>query len=375
MGRFGHFVLDADGHGGEPLGWRRRIPVAFEPQMREYVASMKARYKDLPGAGIQITEKNPRAAAPAKDPMEFEPEMRAGMYDPEQRLPDMDLEGIDVAVLFPPGSGEEWALGDPAFAAALCSTLNDARAEYASHAKDRLKLVAKLPMLDPLRAAEELDRCVSQHGFVGMVTATHIREKNLDDPSFDVVWETAQRLGVAVCTHGGGQAPGQVPFAIDRFDTRLGVHALTHPLGAMQAVFNFTVGGILARYPELRVGFMEAGVGWLPFWLERLDEHWEMMPEQAPLIDKPPSEYFVGRCFLTTEPGEKMVGYLGEALSPDIICYSSDYCHFDCDFPESVQILDARSDLKPDYKMKLFAGNAARLYNLAPEREGGHDGV
>ena len=131
-----------------------------------------------------------------------------------------------------------------------------------------------------------------------MVTATHIREKNLDDPSFDVVWATAQRLDVAVCTHGGGQAPGQTPFAIERFDTRLGIHAITHPVGAMQAVYNFTVGGILHRFPELRVGFMEAGVGWLPFWLERLDEHWERMPEQAPQIDRPPSEYFRGRCFL-----------------------------------------------------------------------------
>ena len=46
--------------------------------------------------------------------------MQPGMFDPEQRLADMDLEGIDVAVLFPPGSGEEWAMGDPDFAAALC---------------------------------------------------------------------------------------------------------------------------------------------------------------------------------------------------------------------------------------------------------------
>jgi hypothetical protein len=276
----------------------------------------------------------------------------------------MDLEGIDVAVLFPPGSGEEWAMDDVDFSVALCSTLNDARAEYVSHAPDRLKLVAKLPMIEPRAAAEELARCVTQHAFVGMVTATHIREKNLDDPSFDVVWETAQRLGVAVCTHGGGQAPGQTPFAVDRYDTRLGIHALTHPLGAMHAVFNFTVGGILAKFPELRVGFLEAGVGWLPFWLERLDEHWEMMPEQAPLIDRRPSEYFTGRCFLTTEPDEKMVPYVFESVADDIICYSSDYCHWDCAFPDSVSILEKRGDLSDRVKQRLFSANAAKLYGL-----------
>jgi predicted TIM-barrel fold metal-dependent hydrolase len=364
MGRFGHYVLDADGHGGEPQGWRRRIPAPFKSRMREYVASMKAIYKGLPGGGARVSEENPREGGPSDDDFEFEVGLQPGMYDPKPRMDDMDLEGIDVAVLYPPGSGEEWALGDPEFAEALCQTLNDARADYASHAPDRLKLVAKLPMIDPERAAAELTRCVEEHGFVGMVTATHVQEKNLDDPSFDVVWAAAEKLGVAVCTHGGGQAPGQVPIAIDRFPSRLGIHAITHPLGAMQAAFNFTAGGILARFPALRVGFMEAGVGWLPFWLERMDEHWEQMPEQAPHIDKPPSEYFKGRCFVTMEPGEAMVPYLAEAVGDDVICYSSDYCHWDCDFPDSVKLVHDRTDLSDDYKTKIFAGNAARLYQL-----------
>ncbi|NQZ95963.1 MAG: amidohydrolase family protein [Myxococcales bacterium] len=364
MGRFGHYVIDADGHGGEPLDWRRRIPSEFLPQMRTWVRSLKEKYKDIPGGGMQINVENPREVVRPADDLDFDVPMRAGMYDPAQRLPDMDLEGIDVAVLFPPGSGEEWALSDPKFSIAVCRTLNDARAEYASFAPDRLKLVAKLPMIEPAAAAEELERCVAEHGFVGMVTATHIREKNLDDPSFDPVWRTAERLGVAVCTHGGGQAPGQVPVVIDRFDSRLGIHAVTHPLGAMQAVFNFTVGGIWARFPELRVGFMEAGVGWLPFWLERLDGHWELMPEQAPEIDRCPSEYFAGRGFLTTEPDEKMVRYVLESVGRETICYSSDYCHWDCAFPDSVSQLGGRDDVPEELKKPLFSANAAKLYGL-----------
>jgi len=363
VGRLGHYVIDADGHGGEPLGWRRRIPSQFNSTMREYVAAMRAGYATVPGGGNRVGDSQDEVI-PDDDDLEFGTPVQPGMLDPEKRMPDMDLEGIDVAVLFPPGSGEEWAMNDVAFARSLCSTLNDARAEYASYAPDRLKLVAKLPMIEPKAAAEELERCVSEHGFVGMVTATHIQDKNLDHPSFDVVWETAQRLDVAVCTHGGGQAPGQTPFAIERFDSRLGVHALTHPLGAMQAVFNFTVGGILARFPQLRVGFMEAAVGWLPFWLERLDEHWELMPEQAPEIDRPPSEYFRGRCFLTAEPDEKMIPYVFDAVGDDIICYSSDYCHWDCAFPDSVKILENRSDLSEEVRVRLLSRNAAKLYKL-----------
>src|SRR5690242_9815854 len=112
--------------------------------MARYVRSMKETYGDVPGGGLQMSEHNPRAATwDDEDELDFDPEMRTGMFDPAARLEDMDLEGIDVTVMFPPGSGEEWALGDAAFAAALCRTLNDARAEYAAFAPERLKLVAK----------------------------------------------------------------------------------------------------------------------------------------------------------------------------------------------------------------------------------------
>jgi predicted TIM-barrel fold metal-dependent hydrolase len=364
MGRFGHYVIDADGHGGEPLGWRRRIPKPFEPAMRFYVESMRATYGDMKAGGLRVTTPG-GVAPPAEEHWELGAPLQPGMHDPAARIADMDLEGIDVAVLYPPGAGEEWALGDVEFAAALCRTLNDARAEFASFAPERFRLVAKLPMLEPKLAAEELERCVAEHGMVGLVTATHIRDRNLDHSSFDVVWRTAERLDVAVCTHGGGQAPGQTPFVIERFTSRLGIHAITHPVGAMHAVHSFTVGGILARFPKLRVGFMEAGVGWLPFWLERLDEHWEHMPEQAPAIDRPPSSYFAGRCFVTTEPEEKMVPYVFEHVSRDAVCYASDYCHWDSAFPDSVKILEARGDLDEPTRQALFSENAAKLYRLA----------
>ncbi len=243
--------------------------------------------------------------------------------------------------------------------------MNDARAEFGSYAPDRIKFVAKLPMIEPQAAAEELERCVTEHGFVGMVCPQHVLDKNLDDPSFDVVWATAERLGVAVTVHGGGQAQGQVPFVIERLDSTLTVHAFTHPVGAMLAVTNFTVGGILHRHPSLRVGFMEAGTGWLPFWLERLDEHWEHVPDQAPGIDRAPSRYFLdGNCYVTCEPDEMMVPYVLRSVKPDVVCYASDYCHWDCVFPDSVRVLAERDDLEPEEKQRVFARNAAALYGL-----------
>ncbi len=79
MGRFGRYVIDADGHGGEPLDWRRRIPDEFKPQMRAWVAAMKATYGDLPGGGMQVNEENARETTRPDGELDFDVPMAAGM--------------------------------------------------------------------------------------------------------------------------------------------------------------------------------------------------------------------------------------------------------------------------------------------------------
>jgi len=356
MGRFGHFVIDADGHGGDPAGWQSRLPKEFLPHMAARQEKIKKQFANLVGVGVKETKGTARVDSLS----------RPGMSEPGPRLEDMDLEGIDVTVMFPGGAGEEWAGLDRGFAIALCRTLNDARAEFCRFEPKRLKSVAKLPMIDPEAAAAELRRAVTELGMVGMVTPQHIRDKNLDHPSFDVVWAEAERLNVPVCVHGGGQAIDQVPIGVDRWSTRLEVHAFTHPVGQMIAVMAFTVGGILHRFPKLRVAFLEAGVGWLPFWLERLDEHWELTPEQAPKIDKKPSEYFLsGRCFIGCDPDEHGVPWVVQSLGDDVVVYASDYHHWDCKFPDTVKIITERDDLSKSAKAKILTDNPARLYGLS----------
>jgi predicted TIM-barrel fold metal-dependent hydrolase len=355
MGRFGQHVIDADGHGGDLPNWQARIPEKFQPYWEDRKARIKKQFANLPGVGIKET----------KGTAKLNSLERPGMTDPKPRLADMDEEGIDQTIMFPGGAGEEWAGLDRDFAIALCRTLNDCRAEYTRFDPDRLKSVAKLPLIDPEAAAAELRRAVTELGMVGMVTPQHIRDKNLDHPSFDVVWKTAQELGVAVCVHGGGQAIDQVPIGVDRWSTRLEMHAFTHPVGQMIAVMSFTVGGILQRFPELRVAFLEAGTGWLPFWLERLDEHWELTPEQAPNIDRKPSEYFLsGRCFIGCDPDEKAIPTVCNELGEGIVVYASDYCHWDCKFPDTVKILAERNDISASAKKGIFDTNPRRLYAI-----------
>jgi predicted TIM-barrel fold metal-dependent hydrolase len=356
MGKFGFHVIDADGHGGDLPNWFERLPSAFHGKWAERRERIKTHFANLPGVGIKETKG--KAKLDSLD--------RAGMTDPAARLTDMDLEGIDQTIMFPGGAGEEWAGLDRDFAVAVCRTLNDCRSEFTRFNPTRLKSVAKLPLIDPQAAAAELRRAVTELGMVGMVAPQHVRDKNLDHPSFDIVWAEAERLSVAVCIHGGGQAIDQVPIGVDRFHTRLETHAFTHPVGQMLAVMSFTVGGILHKFPRLRVAFLEANVGWLPFWLDRLDEHWELTPEQAPNIDRKPSEYFLsGRCFIGCDPDERAIPWVVNACGEDVVVYASDYCHWDCSFPDTVKIIAEREDLTRSSKLRIFNSNPARLYGLA----------
>ena len=362
MGINGFRVVDADGHGGELPDWQQRIPAVLGDRLVAWKQRCKDHYARLaiPGGGLAREGDQYRARSAVT-----RAEIRDGMFDPAARLADMDLEGIDVTVNFTGGAGEEWALLDRDLAIAVCRALNDAKAAFNAHAPERFKGVAIVPMIDPAAAAAELRRAVTELGLVACVTRQHVRDRNLDDPSFDVLWAEAERLGVPVCLHGGGQAPDQVPIAVDRFHSRLTVHALTHPLGNMIGIMCFTVGGILHRFPKLRVGFMESGCGWLPFWLERLDEHWERMPEQAPGIDRKPSEYFMdGRCFIGCDPDERTLAATVELLGDRRIVYASDYYHWDCRFPDSARLIADRSDLGHDTKQRILADNARELYGL-----------
>jgi hypothetical protein len=338
MGKYGFHVIDADGHGGEFANWQDTVPDRFKPTLQAFREKIKTHYGRLPLPGGGQARKGDKF------------DIRPGMNDPQLRLEDMDLEGIDVTVTFPGGAGEEWAMLDPEFSLALCQAVNNSKAAFCKQGKGRVFALAKLPMIDPALAVQELRRAVTELGLVGMVCTQHVREKNLDHPSFDVVWAEAERLNVPVC--------------IDRFNTRLEVHAITHPVGNMIALDAFCVGGVLKRFPKLRVAFMESGCGWLPFWLWRLDEHYEKMPEQAPNIDRKPSEYFYSNCWISCDPDEQMIPEVVKLCGDDRIIYASDYYHWDCAFPDTVKLLAERNDLSEKTKKKVLGDNAVKLYNL-----------
>jgi len=276
------------------------------------------------------------------------------------QVADMDVEGIDVAVLYTTMLLGTWALRDKDFAVALHKAYNTWLAEYCSYNPDRLKGVAVIPMVAPEEAAKELERSVTELGHVGAMIHTYIYNHQLADSCFDDLYACAQQYNVPIAFH----AQGSEIERFDRFDTFLAEHTVGHTIEQITAATQVIYGGIPEKFPNLNIAFLEGMVGWVPMLAERMDEEYEHRPFEAPLLTKEPSEYFKsGRIFIGAEPEEWMIPTVARYLgTDDTMVYSSDYPHWDGAFPNSTKKLAVRTDVTDDLKRKIFGDNARRLY-------------
>ena len=143
------------------------------------------------------------------------------------------------------------------------------------------------------------------------------------------------------------------------------VHMTAFPFELMIAMMHMIGEGVFDRYPKLRVGFMEGGAGWLPFWAERFDEHIEKLAPQMPELKRRPSEIIRGeQVVLTCESEETGLDRVFAANGENTVLYASDYCHWDCHFPCSVKDVVDGEDLTFSQKERLLNRNSIEFFKL-----------
>ena len=124
------------------------------------------------------------------------------------------------------------------------------------------------------------------------------------DAACDPLWDVCVGDGLSVAIHGSFGSRMK-SFATGRYHGNVFYdHMIAHPFGQMAVVMDMIAGGVLDRYPRLRVGFFESGLGWIPYWLDRLDEHFEVMGHHTPWLKRLPSEIFRSQCFVSMEADE-----------------------------------------------------------------------
>lgn len=357
-------VIDADGHVQElHIDWAQRIAPAVRDRAPKVVPDNRG-FPRLLAEGKLWPKPEGRGAGQAGGARSRKPAETTGMWDPVRRLQDMDLEGIDTAVLF----GTSVFLSLPFFedaelAIATARVYNDWLAEYCAADPRRLKGVALVPIQDPAAATAELRHAVEDLGFVAVgAPAYNSSGRNLDDPAYEPFYAEAERLGVPVCIHVGSGRPAA---AADRFTNPYMVHVVTHAFEVMIGALCIVSGGVLERHPRLKCAFLEAGAGWIPYWIERLDEHYEYMQPAVPWLSKEPGTYMrSAQCYYSFEPDEKTLPYVLDFVGRDRLVFASDYNHSDSKFPETVNHMAAREDLSAETLRLVMCDNACRLYNL-----------
>ena len=293
-------------------------------------------------------------------------------FDKDRLRRDLDREGIDLHVIYPTFLLGVCGIEDKDKAAALCRGYNNWMAEIRKELPGRVDAVAVVPLQDPEAAVAELRRAREELKLCGVTIPAVVFEKNLDDEDFLPFFAEAERLDTAVAVHS---VTGAYPtIGADRYDRFFFTHTLAMSFPTMAAMLSIICGGVTARLPELRVAFLETGIGWVPYWMERMDEHWEKhelrgeLAQEVPHLRHQPSHYVKsGNIFVTCEPDEKTLPDCVRHLGEDFPMYASDYPHGDSKFPETVHLLKSREDVGPSAKEKILGRNAARFYGLSLE--------
>ena len=279
----GFKVIDADRHVLEPSEmFDKYLPERFRGRVRIKGPNQTVRHVD--GEPVSDSERRPGRVmedfgyifASSERWRETFAEALAAKFDPASNLRDMDREGVDVSVLFPTmGLYIIWRDNlDPDLGAAICRAYNTWLAEYCSHDPSRLRGVCLIPLQDPARAVTELSYAREKLGLVGIFwRPNRLCGRTLSSPDYFPIYEAASDLGVPLCVHEGARTV--LPQAgADRY-SEFGRHVACHPMEQMLACLNLCADGVLERFPRLKVAHLESGCGWVPFWLERMDEHWE----------------------------------------------------------------------------------------------------
>lgn len=377
-------TVDADGHVIErPEIWQEYIDPKFRDRVPEIVTLsdgskwVSERDYSLDRTAAQLTPYHERGAPPdTSQPSEWAEEARTKMslpggYDPHARIKDMDADGIDIVVNYPTR-----LLGwypDPRFFNALCQAYNNWLADYSNAYPKRLYGAGLVPLQDIELAIKEMRRCVKDLGFKAVMIrpCPYIGERKLYDEVYDPFWAEAQELDCPIGIHPApfGDMPNVVRgLRLDEGHRHVGEglflkQGMSLCLDMMVATAWFVGGGILEKFPRLKVVIIEGSGGWIVTWLERLDHHYEIFggPWQKHL----PSELFDRSCYISFDPDEKMLEPTVKILGPEKIVWASDYPHPDAKIPGVVdELFEAIAGL-PEKEQRLIAGeNALKLYNI-----------
>jgi hypothetical protein len=282
------------------------------------------------------------------------------------RVADMDDEGADVHFLIPTSWVSLCGLDDPTIEQNMIRAYHRHMADFCGQHPTRLKGLIRASARDVEGAVREI-REWGQSNWAVAVQPSLGLDLPVDHPDLEPIWRAAADHGLPIIHHSSTWNPPYYPGCDDMWDNIFLGRMASHPWGAMRFAAAFIGAGIYDRYPDLRMGVLECGFGWLPFWGRRMDEQYRYVGSTAAL-KRLPSEYLSsGRffCSIERQEGEDMFHTVTSFLGDDVLMYASDYPHSECQFPNSIDNILAWQSLTGEQRGKLLSDNAARFFKDA----------
>jgi uncharacterized protein len=372
MGR-AYNIIDADGHVLEPVDiWDKYIDPAYRDRAPRIVIDTDGKERLLVEDRVLGSQKGfgvigaigARQGGVPEETMKYVDGRRGG-FDPHARIPDMDLDGIDAAFLYPSVGLFSGAVRDPGLAASMCRAYNRWLADYCQPYPDRLFGVAMLPMQSIDLAIQEMRYARTVLGMrAGFLRPNPYNDKMLHHQDYAPFWEEVQELDFAIGLHEGASG-GMPQVGVDRFETRGARHIISHTMEMMLAAMSVIWSGVCDRYPRVRIGFMESGGGWIAPWLDRMDRHFDDQGFNDSGLSMRPSELFQRNCWISFEPVEGCLGVLADYIGAHKILWATDYPHPDGFFPGAPKMIKDRPELSEATKREILGGGARRFYGLS----------
>jgi predicted TIM-barrel fold metal-dependent hydrolase len=287
--------------------------------------------------------------------------------DPAERIKDMDYEGVDVNLTLPSGWFGTWTTSDDvSLETGMYRVYHRWMQDYCSDYPQRLGGVILVTSRDVKAGVEEIRRWGKSRWAWGVMAYAPYGVP-IDHPDLEPIWAEAAAHDLAIILHTFTVMPPYAPGGLDTWENLFVQRSAAHPWCGMRNMAALIGSGVMDRYPKLRIGTLEAGHGWLPFWMRRLDEHARTIRAALPDLKMMPSEYVTsGRYFQSIEvpEGGDMTNAVIDLVGEDVLMYASDYPHGESHFPETVKLALAW-EMNEERRRKLMWDNACRLYARA----------
>jgi aminocarboxymuconate-semialdehyde decarboxylase len=277
------------------------------------------------------------------------------------RLAAMAQDGFDMQVLIPNNSPFYYDV-DAAMGAAVSRAYNRAIARILKAYPNKFIGIAAVPLQDIGKAIGEAEFAVKELGLHSIIIYQNVNGKDLDSEFLWPFYAAVEKLGVPLSVHGVDSGPllGVERFSRYNLDVCLGF-----PFEVFTAISVLIFSGVLERFPKLKFGFFEVGIGWIPWLLDRLEMAYDARPAAREKLSRRPKDCF-DNFYFSFGSEDSTLADVVKRMGSSRLMIGSDFPHPDGTSPHTISMLEARAGLTKADTNNLLGNTAADFFGIEP---------